>query len=401
MKRQVFVTGLGIVSGIGISAEETLFSLLSGKSGIGALKYLQTNHKDIPCSEVQLSNTQMQTLLSIPDNVPTNRSSLMGIMAVKNALADANMIPDKAMRIGLISGTTVGGMDKSEEYYKDFLENDSHNEYILTHDCGASTEIIADYFDGFSYVSTISTACSSAANAIALGANLIKEGKLDCAVVGGTECLTKFHLNGFKSLMILDKAPCRPFDAMREGLNLGEGAGYIVLESEEFVKSRNSRVLCSLSGYGNACDAFHQTASSADGKGAALAMQDALDMSGLLASDIDYINAHGTGTINNDESEGAAIMKVFGKTVPPVSSTKAFTGHTTSASGGVEAVISILALREGFLPPNLNFKNQIEKLSFTPVTDLRRNIKIENVMSNSFGFGGNNSSLIFSLNYSK
>jgi len=396
MEKQVLVTGLGIVSGIGISVEQTLSSLWAGKSGVGALKYLQTNHKDIPCSEVQLTNAQMQTLLSIPDNMPMNRSSLMGILAVKNALADANLKPDRTLRVGLISGTTVGGMDKSEMYYTDFLENDSRNEYILTHDCGACTEIIADYFSGFSYVSTISTACSSAANAIALGANLIKEGKLDCAVVGGTECLTKFHLNGFNSLMILDKGPCRPFDAKREGLNLGEGAGYIVLESEQLAISRNARVLCRFSGYGNACDAYHQTASSADGKGAALAMQDALVMSGLKPSDINYINAHGTGTINNDESEGAAIMKVFGENVPPVSSTKAFTGHTTSASGGVEAVISILAIREGFLPPNLNFKNQIEKLSFTPVTDLRRHIKIDHVMSNSFGFGGNNSALIFS-----
>ena len=396
MPKQVLVTGLGIVSGIGISVQETLASLLAGKSGVGVLKYLQTNHKDIPCSEVQLSDVQMRTMLSIPDSVPMNRTSLMGILATKNALANANINPNKALRIGFISGTTVGGMEKSEQYYKDFLENDTRNEYIKIHDCGACTEIIADYFGGFCYVSTISTACSSAANAIALGSNLIKQGILDCVVAGGTECLTKFHLNGFKTLMILDKVQCRPFDATRAGLNLGEGAAYIVLESEESVKSRNAKVLCKVSGYGNACDAYHQTASSPDGKGAAIAMQAALDMSGLIPSDIDYINAHGTGTTNNDESEGVAIMNVFGNTIPPVSSTKAFTGHTTSASGGVESVISILAMQEGFLPPNLNFKNQIEKLSFAPVSELRRNVKIDHVMSNSFGFGGNNSAIIFS-----
>jgi len=396
MPKQVLVTGLGIVSGIGISVQETLASLLAGKPGVGVLKYLKTNHKDILCSEVQLSDVQMRTMLSIPDSVPMNRTSLMGILATKNALANANINPNKALRIGFISGTTVGGMEKSEQYYKDFLENDTRNEYIKIHDCGACTEIIADYFGGFCYVSTISTACSSAANAIALGSNLIKQGILDCVVAGGTECLTKFHLNGFKTLMILDKVQCRPFDATRAGLNLGEGAAYIVLESEESVKSRNAKVLCKVSGYGNACDAYHQTASSPDGKGAAIAMQAALDMSGLIPSDIDYINAHGTGTTNNDESEGVAIMNVFGNTIPPVSSTKAFTGHTTSASGGVEAVISILAMQEGFLPPNLNFKNQIEKLSFAPVSKLRRNVKIDHVMSNSFGFGGNNSAIIFS-----
>jgi 3-oxoacyl-(acyl-carrier-protein) synthase len=394
--KQVVVTGLGIVSGIGISVEETLQSLLAGKSGVGTIKYLQTNHHDIPCAEVQLSDEQMRTMLSIPDSIPMNRTSLMGILAAKNALYDANITPNKALRIGFISGTTVGGMEKSEQYYKDFLENDSHKEYIKTHDCGACTEIIADYIGGFSYVSTISTACSSAANAIILGSTLIKQGILDCAVAGGSECLTKFHLNGFNTLLILDREQCRPFDASRAGLNLGEGAAYIVLESEEFAKSRNAKALCKVSGYGNACDAFHQTASSPDGKGATLAMQYALDMSGLKPTDIDYINAHGTGTPNNDESEGIAIMNVFGNTIPPVSSTKAFTGHTTSASGSVEAIISIIAMQENFLPPNLNFKNQIEKLSFAPVRELKRNVKINHVLSNSFGFGGNNSAVVFS-----
>lgn len=396
MSKQVLVTGLGIVTGIGISVQETLESLLAGKTGVGELRYLKTNHDDIPCSEVQLSDEQMRTMLSIPDSVPITRTSLMGILAAKNALADAGLAPKKAMRIGFISGTTVGGMEKSELYYKDFLENDSKNEYIKTHDCGACTEIIADYFGGFSYVSTISTACSSAANAIILGSKLIKQGILDCVVAGGSECLTKFHLNGFKTLMILDREHCRPFDATRAGLNLGEGAAYIVLESEAFAKERNAKVLCKVSGYGNACDAYHQTASSPDGKGATLAMQYALESSGLKPEQIDYINAHGTGTSNNDESEGIAIMNVFGDTIPPVSSTKAYTGHTTSAAGSVEAVISILAMREGFLPPNLNFKNQIEKLSFAPVKDLQRNVEIEHVLSNSFGFGGNNSSVVFS-----
>ena len=396
MARQVFVTGLGIVTGIGISVQETLESLLTGKSGVGTIKYLQTNHSEIPCSEVRLSENQMRTMLSIPDNVPSTRTSLMGILAAKNALAYANLTPDRALRIGFISSTTVGGMDKSEQYYKDFLENDSRNEYIRTHDCGACTEIIADYFGGFSFVSTISTACSSSANAIILGSNLIKHGILDCVVAGGTECLTKFHLNGFKSLMILDKAPCRPFDATRAGLNLGEGAAYLVLESEENVYARNGKALCQVSGYGNACDGYHQTASSPDGKGATLAMKHALEMSGLSPSDIDYINAHGTGTTNNDESEGVAIMNVFGNSIPPVSSTKAFTGHTTSAAGSVEAVISILAIKESFLPPNLNFRNQIEILSFTPIRKLEKNITLNHVLSNSFGFGGNNSAIIFS-----
>jgi 3-oxoacyl-[acyl-carrier-protein] synthase II len=396
MTKQVLVTGLGIVSGIGITVEQTLASLLTGKSGVGPIQYLTTIHKDIPCSEVPLDNSTMRQMLSIADNEPMNRTSLMGMLAAKNALKDANLKPGKHLRIGFISGTTVGGMENSEMFYKDFLENDSKNEYIKTHDCGACTEMIADYIGGFGYISTISTACSSAANAIILGSNLIKQGILDCVVAGGSECLTRFHLNGFNTLMILDKAHCRPFDATRTGLNLGEGAAYLVLESEDFAKARNAKAICKVSGYGNACDAYHQTASSPDGKGASLAMQQALDMSGLKPSEIDYINAHGTGTTNNDESEGAAIMNVFGDSIPPVSSTKAFTGHTTSAAGSVEAVISILAMREGFLPPNLNFKNRIESLSFSPVQELKKNVPLNHVLSNSFGFGGNNSAIVFS-----
>jgi 3-oxoacyl-[acyl-carrier-protein] synthase II len=396
MAGQVLVTGMGIISGIGISVRETCLSLLNGTTGIGTTRYLQTIHKDIPSSEVKLSDEQMFSMLSISPDMPVTRTALMGILAAKSAMAEAKITPVKTMRIGFISSTTVGGMEKSEQYYKDFLENDTRNEYIKVHDCGANTEVIADYFGGFSYVSTISTACSSSANAIALGSSLIKQGKLDCVIAGGSECLTKFHLNGFNALMILDKGHCRPFDASRAGLNLGEGAAYVVLESEESVRQRNAKPLCRVSGYGNACDSYHQTASSPDGKGATLAMKQALEMSGLNPGDIDYINAHGTGTINNDESEGVAIMNVFRNSIPPVSSTKAFTGHTTSAAGSVEAVISILTILEGFLPANLNFSKRIEKLSFSPVSELKRDVKINHVLSNSFGFGGNNTAIIFS-----
>jgi 3-oxoacyl-[acyl-carrier-protein] synthase-1 len=300
------------------------------------------------------------------------------------------------LRIAFISGTTVGGMDKSEQYYIDFLENDTKNGYIAAHDCGACTEMIVDHFGGFSMVSTISTACSSAANAIILGADLIKQGRVDIAIAGGAECLTKFHLNGFKTLMILDRQPCRPFDRDRAGLNLGEGAAYIVLESAQSAEKRGITPLCRLSGYANTCDAYHQTASSPDGEGAYLAMKKALENARLAPDQIDYINAHGTGTGNNDLSEGTAIMRLFGNKIPPVSSTKMYTGHTTSAAGGVEAVISILALLNDFAPENLNFKNKIEELSFEPVHGQNTNRTLKHVLKNSFGFGGNDTSLIFS-----
>ena len=225
---------------------------------------------------------------------------------------------------------------------------------------------------------------------------MIRNGDLDRVVAGGTETLTKFHLDGFNSLKILDKELCKPFDEKRNGINLGEGAAYIVLESEESVDHSGESVICELTGWGNSCEAFHQTASSPDGIGAYLAMKKALEMSGLNAEDIHYINAHGTGTDNNDVSEGTAIERLFSNRIPPVSSTKPYTGHTTSAAGATEAIISILCLLEQVIWPNLNFSEPMKELNFIPVKKLMTGLKVGNVMTNSFGFGGNDTSLIFS-----
>ena len=211
--------------------------------------------------------------------------------------------------------------------------------------------------------------------------------------MGGSESLSDFHLHGFGSLMILDTAPCRPFDATRAGLNLGEGAAFLILESEASAKRRGVRSLGVLSGFGNACDAFHQTASSADGEGAYLAMQKALRMAGLRPVDIDYVNAHGTGTPNNDASESAALRRVFGDHLPPISSTKAFTGHTTSASGSIEAVFCLLALQHGFIPPQLNW-HEADPACIVPSQG--GGASLRHVLCNAFGFGGNDSSLLIS-----
>ncbi|BDX38368.1 beta-ACP synthase [Tenuifilaceae bacterium CYCD] len=396
MSEKICISGLGIVTAIGRNCEETLQSLINEKSGIGKSRFLQTNHNDIPMAEFPLSNEEMMNYLGIPTDEVITRASLLGIYAAKEAIKNSGILENRTYRVGFISGTTVGGMDKSELFYNDFLENDTKTDYISAHSCGACTEKIASYFGEFDFITTISTACSSAANAVLLGANLIKTGVLDAVIVGGTECLTKFHLNGFNTLMILDKNPCRPFDATRAGLTLGEGAAYIVIESEELIKRRGKQPLCYLSGYGNSCDAYHQTASSPEGKGAILAMSKALAMSGLKPSEIDYINAHGTGTSNNDESEGRAIETVFADRIPMVSSTKSFTGHTTSAAGGVESVISILCLQNGIVPANLNFNEPMKEISFKPVEKTQRGVALNHILSNSFGFGGNNTSLIFS-----
>lgn len=392
VNRDIVITGAGIVSAIGIGKAETLTSLQEERSGIRPLRYLKTEHHEFPVGEVQLSNDEMCDMLGIdPDTQPTTRTALMGMIALQEALQQARITADMMPQIPLISGTTVGGMDKSELYYLDFLENDSRNEYIRTHDCGACTEMIAGHFGRFRMLTTLSTACSSAANAVITGAELIRAGHAECVVVGGSECITKFHLNGFNSLMILDHEPCRPFDESRSGLNLGEGAAWLVLESAGHAARRGATSLARLAGYGNACDAFHQTATSPDGEGPYLSMQQAVAMAGITPGQVDYINAHGTGTGNNDISESTAIRRLFGVQVPPVSSTKAFTGHTTSASGTIEAVICLLAMQHSFLPVNLRFHNAGECL--TPV-HIPTTKHLRYVLSNAFGFGGNDSALL-------
>ena len=409
------VAGYGIISAIGNDAQSVLRSLKEKQTGIGPMRYLDSSHKELPVGEVKLSNEEMTQMLGLDGKDSHSRTVLMGAIAIRQALENAN-IDLKGKRVVVINGTTVGGMDVTERYFLQMREQDDLLPLIEKHDCGSSTREMAD-LAGLSEaeVCTISTACSSAANAIILGSEMLKMGEADIVIAGGTESLSKFHLNGFNTLMILDKEQCRPFDKTRTGLNLGEGAAFVVLtrtlvKSEELrVKNESNkqgsegnsdsslftlRSSLFIRGYGNRCDAFHQTASSENGEGAFLAMSDALQMAGLKPQDIQYINAHGTGTPNNDASESAAIRRLFGDSIPPVSSTKGFTGHTTSAAGAIEVVISILALQHGFVPANLGWKTQ-DSDCITPSMGSGK-YPINNVLCNSFGFGGNDSALIIS-----
>lgn len=393
---KVAITGMGIISAIGNSVEENLNALLNATSGISTIENIDTNHKNsIKVGEIKVTNLELSQLLDLPENNNFSRTALLGLFAAKQAVKNAGIENINEHKTGLISATSVGGMDMTERFFYDFIENKENRRYILTNDAGDSSHKIADNLGLEGIVTTISTACSSSANAIMLGARLIKSKKLDRVIVGGTDALSKFTINGFKTLMILSDTFNTPFDNDRKGLNLGEAAAYLVLESDEIVKQEGKKVLAYVSGYGNANDAFHQTASSENGEGAYLAMEKALKIANLKPENIDYINAHGTATQNNDLSEGRAIQNIFGQNVPDFSSTKPFTGHTLAAAAAIEAVYSILALQKNIVFPNLNFKTKMEELNLVPVTDLKEK-NIENVLSNSFGFGGNCSTVIFS-----
>lgn len=396
MSSAAYVVNTGVITAIGNDTVQCLTALLSGKSGIGKATHLQTHWKDeLPIGEVKLSNEELAALTGLSASFP--RTALLSAVAVQEALSPFRSVA-QGLRVGFLSANTVGGMDRTEDCYKSLKEDrDSVNlQDIMHHECGAVTEIVAQHFHISDFVTTISTACSSSANSIMMAAQMIENDILDMAVAGGADGLSKFTLNGFNTLMILDRQPCQPFDNNRRGLNLGEGAGYVLLMSEKAMKQCGAMPICTVSGYANANDAYHQTASSPEGIGNKLAMTRAIEKAGLQPSDIDYINLHGTGTANNDSAEGKAISAVFGSAIPPASSTKSFTGHTLGGCGGVEAVFCALAIREGIIFPNLRCTTQMEDLHWKPVTELRTGQAIRNVLSNSFGFGGNCSSLVFS-----
>lgn len=390
MEDGIVVTGRGVVSAIGIGVEANTQALIEEQTGIKSLSHFDSKHA-VPVGEIAWSNETFKRYLELSESLDFSRTALLGLCAVKEALFEAKLQNIDPLRIGLISSTSVGGMDLSEQFYKQY-RNDSkagNIQDICMHPCEYSTQFIAKQCAIQGYQSTISTACSSSANAIMLGARLLKLHQLDAVVVGGTDALCKFTLNGFASLKILDDKYCKPFDVNRQGLNLGEGAGYIVLQRKRDVKS----YCCELVGWANANDATHQTATSEEGQGAFLSMQSALKKAQLQPDSISYINAHGTGTTNNDSSEYRAIQRVF-ETIPLYSSTKSFTGHTLAAAGGIEAVFSCIAIEKQMVFANLNFNMGDTQMDVNPVLKTKE-ATIETVLSNSFGFGGNCSTLIF------
>jgi 3-oxoacyl-(acyl-carrier-protein) synthase len=401
MSSRVLVTGIGSVSSIGLNIQELTDSILNSDIGVSRKTRLDSIlARSLPTAQIQLSDEQLKK--RIPGLSPKqvySRTALLGMLAASEAVAMAGLSVADCKSAGLVNSTSAGGMDKGEFFYADYLKSsDKGNlKFALTHDCGDAAEQMAELLHIEQYITTISTACSSAANAMIHAARLIKSGLCDIVIAGGSDAICKFTINGFNSLMILSDEFCKPFDKNRKGLNLGEAAGYFVLESEASVKRRGAKPLAVLSGYGNACDAYHQTASSPNGEGAYLAMMQAINVSGFKPTEIDYINAHGTGTQNNDMSESVALLRIFtDNNLPPVSSTKAMTGHTLAAAGGIEAVMSVLAIQNGWIFPNKNFSEAIEETGIVPVTELQKDKTIKHILSNSFGFGGNNSSLLIS-----
>jgi 3-oxoacyl-(acyl-carrier-protein) synthase len=391
---RVFVTGIGVISALGETVDLNRIGLKEARCAIGSLDLFHTRYANrLLFGEIKIENQVLKEKLKVKEPGVT-RTSLLALHAFEEAVNDSQLSRTQiaSYETALIGANTVGGMCLTDELYRDSNRESEGSEFISSYDSGSVNIYLQSRYGMNGIINTINTACSSSANAIMYGARLIKNGLAKRAIVGGTDSLAKFTINGFNSLHILSSEFCRPFDKKRQGLKLGEGAAFLILEREEDVAGK--KVYAELTGCGNTNDAYHPSSLSDNGDGPYLAMKNALEQAGLAPSQIGFINAHGTGTENNDEVESKAMLRLFG-TPPAFASTKSNIGHTLGASGAIEAVYSIFNLVYQEVHPSLNFNEPIESTGLSPVSAYNK-IVLDHVMSNSFGFGGNCSSLIFS-----
>lgn len=393
--QKIFITGMGAISSIGSTVDEHLNALRSGKCGIKKAHFFQSRYaENLVFGEVPFSDHQLKEINNIIHQKEFTRTTVLALNAFKEAINQAGIPTEllKSDRTAFISSSTVGGMCYTDELYSDANLKAVPSNYVRSYEGSDHTLRITKMFEIGGIIDTINTACSSSANAIYLGARLIQTGRADRVIVGGSDSIAKYTVNGFNSLMILSDQACKPFDENRSGLSLGEGAAYLVLESED--SACNKPKIAELTGFGNSNDAFHPSTISDNAIGPILSMELALKMAEINPNLIDYINAHGTGTVNNDITETYALNTVFQK-VPPYNSTKSYTGHTLAAAGSLEAILSILSLKNNELYPSLRCEMPIKTQVSKPISEFEKR-ELINVMSNSFGFGGNCISLIFS-----
>ncbi|HEY5297493.1 MAG TPA: beta-ketoacyl-[acyl-carrier-protein] synthase family protein [Verrucomicrobiae bacterium] len=386
------ITGLGIVSAAGGNTDEVWGAIRGGVSGLKPLTLFQSpRYGQVWAGEIQRDLAE----LGAPKN--GSRSDKLGWLAAREAILSSKIdLKNCGERAGLILGCSVGGSFDSEQFLNTLLKQGKMcARPTRFHECASVVDLIADEFGLFGPSMAISTACSSSALAIAAAAEMILAGEADVMLAGGADSLSRMTWGGFHSLLLIDLEGCRPFDANRAGTTMGEGGAVLILESEEFARRRGAKILARLSGWGASCDAHHATAPHPEGAGAVAAMESALRRAGLKPSEINYVNAHGTGTRDNDLAESKALKKLFGDCVPPFSSTKRFFGHALAASGAMEAVVCVEALRHQELPANPGFTTPDAAIGLQPLTKSQR-APLTHVMSNSFGFGGNNAVLIFS-----
>jgi 3-oxoacyl-[acyl-carrier-protein] synthase II len=329
-----------------------------------------------------------------------SRADLLGLCAAREAVAAAGLAPADLATAAVVHGTGAGGAQLLERYVARTLARGLDRappSWLVPQQPATTTDLIANELGAFGPRTTLMTACSSSATALGYGADLIRLGRADVVIAGGTEALCRLTFGGFSALRVLDPSPCRPFDAARAGLNLGEGSALLVLEGLDHARRRGARVQAELCGYGVSADAHHLTAPDPTGGGPARAMRAALADAGVPPEAVDYVNAHGTATAHNDPVETAALHAAFGAHAAAllVSSTKAMFGHTLGAAGALEAVVATVALEDGLVPPTLGLERADPACDLDYVAGAPRRRPLRHVLSSSFAFGGHNTCLLF------
>ncbi|EAC6525464.1 beta-ketoacyl-[acyl-carrier-protein] synthase II [Listeria monocytogenes] len=406
-KRRVVVTGIGAVTPIGNDAETSWENAKKGVNGVA--KMTRLNPDDFPVKiAAELKDFDVEKYLEKKEARKMDRFTHYAIASAEMAVQDSGLVIDdsNANRVGVWIGSGIGGMETFETQYEIFL-NRGHRRVspffvpMMIPDMGSGQVSIRFGAKGIN--STTVTACATATNSIGDAFKVIERGDADAMITGGAEApITKMSLAGFTANKALSLNPdpetaCRPFDKDRDGFIIGEGAGIVILEEYEHAKARGAKIYAEIVGYGATGDAYHITAPAPNGEGASRAMKMAIDDAGLTPDKVDYINAHGTSTPYNDEYETQAIKTVFGDHAKKlaISSTKSMTGHTLGASGGIEAIFALLTIRDNIIAPTIHLKNQDEVCDLDYVPNEAREANVNVVISNSFGFGGHNATLVF------
>jgi len=394
--KRVAITGIGVFCSTGKSAEEFLQSLKGGQSGIGPITLFDTSK--YPCKiGAEIRDYRSEEFFTKKELKKLSRADQFGLIASEEAVKASGIHSYPSEESGVCLGAGAGGMFEAEIYHREVLiKGKSKPSLLWPFIPSYATDCIAERFGFSGPKSTVTTACSSSATAIGYGADLIRSGRCKVAVCGGSEGLSELTFGGFSSLKVMDPFPCKPFDRKRAGMSLGEGAGILILEDLDEAGKRGAKILAEVFGYGIGGEAYHITAPEPTGMNEARIMKEALEESGFASTDVDYINAHGTGTPLNDKVETLSIKNAFGERAYsiPVSSIKSSVGHCLGAAGAIEAIASILSIVHQFIPSTLNHQEGDEDCDLDYVPGKAREKEVNFVLSNSFAFGGNCTTLI-------
>ncbi|SER63482.1 beta-ketoacyl-ACP synthase II [Psychrobacillus sp. OK032] len=406
-KRRVVVTGIGAVTPLGNDIETTWSGIKEGKSGVGMLTRLDASQFSAKVA-AEVKDFDIEKYIERKEARKMDRFTHYALAASIMAVEDANLTitEEVGLRTGVWIGSGIGGMETYENQFRTFLEKGARRVSpffvpMMIPDMAAGQ--VSIHFGAKAINSCSVTACASGTNSIGDAFKVIERGDADVMITGGAESpITHMSVAGFCSNTALTlntdpKTASKPFDANRDGFVIGEGAGIIILEEYEHAVARGAKIYAEIIGYGSTGDAHHITAPAPGGEGAARAMQQAIDDAGINPEQVDYINAHGTSTPYNDQFETMAVKSVFTEHAYKLamSSTKSMTGHLLGAAGGVEAIFTVLALKEGILPPTINLETPDPECDLDYVPNVARTANLEYAMSNSLGFGGHNASILF------